>query len=107
MNCQASVTFTAVAGHQVQVREPMLAVKMRRPEKVIAGETVNLQFVVSNPGDGVAERVKVKVMLPDGLEHPRGKVVEFDVGNVAPKEARTVQLACVANGCRPCRIARW
>jgi hypothetical protein len=97
-NCHATVTFTAVAGHQVQVREPQLAVKMRIPEKTVAGETVTLLFAISNPGDGVAELVKLKVMLPEGLEHPRGKIVEFDVGNLAPKEIKTMQLPALAKG---------
>jgi hypothetical protein len=100
-NCHATVTFSAVAGHQVQVREPKLAVKMRAPEKIVAGETVTLLFAVSNPGDGVAELIKLKVMLPEGLEHPRGKIVEFDVGSLAPKEIRTMQLASVAKGTGP------
>jgi uncharacterized repeat protein (TIGR01451 family) len=98
MNCHAVVTFTAVAGHQVQVREPQLAIKMRAPANTIAGENVTLLYAISNPGDGVAESVKVKTMLPEGLEHPRGKIVEFDVGSLAPKEIRTMQLTCVAKG---------
>jgi hypothetical protein len=98
LNCHATVTFTAVAAHQVQVREPLLAVKMRGPDKVIAGENVTLNFVVSNPGDGIAEAIKLKTVLPDGLEHPRGKVVEFDVGNLAPKEVRNLQLICLSKG---------
>jgi hypothetical protein len=98
LNCQATATFTAVSGHQVQVREPLLNIKMRTPDKIIAGENVTLLFAISNPGDGVAELVKVKTMLPDGLEHPRGKIVEFDVGNLAPKEIKTMQLVCVAKG---------
>ena len=69
-NCHATVTFTAVAGHQVQVREPQLTVKMRGADKAIMGETVTLLFAVSNPGDGVAEKVRLKVTLPEGLEHP-------------------------------------
>lgn len=98
LNCQANVTFTGTAAHQVQVHEPQLAVKMRAPDKVVAGETVTLLFAVSNPGDGTAEAVRMKVLLPEGLEHPRGKVVEVDVGNLAPKEIRTMQLGCLANG---------
>ncbi len=97
-NCHATVTFTAVAGHQVQVREPQLAVKMRGPAKTIVGENITLLFAISNPGDGVAELVKLKVVLPEGLEHPRGKIVEYEVGSLAPKEIKTMQFACVAKG---------
>jgi uncharacterized repeat protein (TIGR01451 family) len=76
LNCHATVTFSAVAAYQVQVREPQLAVKMRGPDKVIAGENVTFVFAISNPGDGVAEAVKLKTTLPDGLEQQRGKLAE-------------------------------
>jgi len=98
LQCNAAVTFTAVSAHHVQVREPMLAIKMRAPDKVIAGENVTLLLAVSNPGDGATEAVKVKATLPDGIEISRGKVVEFDVGNLAPKEIRTLQIVGVAKG---------
>jgi Domain of unknown function DUF11 len=98
LNCHATVTFSAVAAYQVQVREPQLAVKMRGPDKVIAGENVTFVFAISNPGDGIAEAVKLKTTLPDGLEPQRGKLVEFDVGNLAPKEVRNVELVFPSKG---------
>lgn len=98
LNCPATVTFSTVAAHQVQVREPQLAVKLSGPDKVVVGENVTLLFAISNPGDGVAESVRVKTVLPDGLEHPRGKVIDFEVGNLAPKEIKTMQLVCAAKG---------
>jgi hypothetical protein len=98
LNNQATVTFSAVAAHHVQVREPQLLVKMSGPAKVIVGENVILLFALSNPGDGVAEAVKLKLTLPDGLDHPRGKLIEFDVGNIAPGEIRPMQLVCQAKG---------
>jgi uncharacterized repeat protein (TIGR01451 family) len=98
LNCHATVTFSAVAAYQVQVREPQLAVKMRGPDKVIAGENVTFVFAISNPGDGIAQAVKLKTTLPDGLEQQRGKLVEFDVGNLAPKEVRNVELVFPSKG---------
>ena len=97
-NCQANVTFTTIAAHQVQVQEPQLAVKMRIPEKVIAGENVTLHYTISNTGDGACEAVKIKTTLPEGIDHPRGRIIEFDVGTIGPKEIRAVQLVCHAKG---------
>jgi uncharacterized repeat protein (TIGR01451 family) len=94
----ATVTFTTVASHQVQVHEPQIAVKMTGPDKVIAGENVTLVFSITNPGDGMAEGVKLKALLPEGLEHARGKVLELEIGNLAPKETKTTQLVCLAKG---------
>ncbi len=107
VNCHATATFTVVAGHQVQVREPQLTIKMRPAENVIAGDTINFLCDLTNPGDGIAEAIKLKAYLPEGLEHPGGhKVIEFDVGNLSPKETRTVRLPCVAkgNGVQQCKI---
>jgi uncharacterized repeat protein (TIGR01451 family) len=98
LNCQAAVTFTAIAGHQVQVREPKLAIKLTSPDKVIAGDSVTIMMVVSNPGDGAADAVKLKAILPEGVEHPHGKTLDFDVGTLSAGETRTMQLVCKTNG---------
>lgn len=99
LNCHATATFTAVAGHQVTVREPQLQIKMKAPEKAVAGENVTLLITATNPGDGMTEAIKAKITLPDGLEHASArKVIDFEIGNLQPKETRTMQLPCVAKG---------
>jgi uncharacterized repeat protein (TIGR01451 family) len=107
LNCQAAVTFTAIAGHQVQVREPKLAIKLNGPEKVIAGDSVTITLAVSNPGDGAAEAVKLKAILPEGVEHPHGKSLDFDIGTLAANETRNMQLVCKTKGGGPqkCEIS--
>ena len=101
MNCNASATFTAVAAHQVQVSEPKLAVTMRSPDKIVAGESVPLVITITNPGDGVADAVKIKIVLPDGIEHGRGKIVDYEVGSLQPKDTKALQLTCLAKGSGP------
>ena len=102
INCHATATFTAIAGHRVQVYEPQLVIKMHAPDKVIAGETVNLIYEITNPGDGITEAIKVKTLPPEGLEHASGRrVIEFDAGNLPPKEMRRIQMPCVAKGAGP------
>lgn len=106
LNCKAAVTFTAAAGHQVMVREPKLAVKVQAPALAMQGETVTLRLDVSNPGDGLAELVKVKTTLPEGLEHgSRLQSHELEVGTLAPGESRTLQLTCLARGTGPQKVA--
>jgi uncharacterized repeat protein (TIGR01451 family) len=98
LTCQATVTFSGAAAHQVQVSEPQLQVKMKGPERVLAGEPVTLLYTVSNPGDGPAESVKLKTLLPEGLEHQHGKAIEVALGTLTAKETRTLQLVCTAKG---------
>ena len=53
---------------------------------VEVGETLVQSIVVSNIGTGVAHDVVVHARVPEGLEHPRGKVVEM-VAYQSPEEA--------------------
>jgi uncharacterized repeat protein (TIGR01451 family) len=94
-NCQASVTFTGSSTLKVLVREPKLVLKVAVPDKIVQGDTATVSLTVSNPGDGQADHVKVKALLPEGLEHARGKIVEVDLGNLTANENRTVQLVCL------------
>src|SRR5262249_42283832 len=94
-SCQAQATFTAVSSLNVQVREPKLALKAAAQEKVILGDTATVALTVTNAGDGLAERVKVKAVLPEGMEHARGKQVEVELGNLVAGESRTVQMVCL------------
>jgi uncharacterized repeat protein (TIGR01451 family) len=92
---QAWVTFTGSTAMSIKVREPKLVVRAAVPDKLLVGETVNLSFTVSNPGDGPTEMVKLRTQLSDGLQHAPGNNLDFSVGTLAPGESRTVQVACV------------
>jgi uncharacterized repeat protein (TIGR01451 family) len=92
--CQALVTFTGSSSARIRVREPKLVVKASGPDKVLLGDVATVSLMVTNPGDGTADQVKIKASLPEGLEHARGRVIEFEVGNLGPNESRSVQLVC-------------
>jgi uncharacterized repeat protein (TIGR01451 family) len=98
LTCQATVTFSGAASHQVQVSEPQIRVRLKAPERVLSAEPVTLLYTVSNPGDGPAETVKLRTILPEGLEHQHGRAIEVDLGTLASKESRTLQLVCTARG---------
>ena len=86
---RASVTFTGISSAtlRIQVREPKLALKVTGPPRVVAGDPVNFMLTVSNTGDCLAGQVKVRARLPVGLQHPHGKDVDFDIGDLATGEA--------------------
>jgi uncharacterized repeat protein (TIGR01451 family) len=94
IECQATVTFSGMSTFKVQVREPKLVVKATAPEKAVLGDPAAFSLTVSNPGDGMADHVKLKTLLSDGLEHSRGKQIELDIGSLAAGENRTVQIVC-------------
>lgn len=92
--CQAWVTFTGSSAMRIKVCEPKLLLKASAPEKVMVGDAATFVLTVSNPGDGPAEQVKIHADLSDGLEHARGKKVDFEIGNLGAGESRSVQLIC-------------
>ncbi len=94
LGCQAWVTFTGSSAMRLKVTEPKLTLKAAGPAKVLVGDAATFVLTVTNPGDGPAEQVKIHAVLGDGLEHPRGKTVELDVGNLAAGESRSVQVIC-------------
>jgi uncharacterized repeat protein (TIGR01451 family) len=91
---QAWVTFTGCSVMRVKVREPKLLLKASAPERVLVGDAAAFTLTVSNPGDGSADQVKIHALLSDGLEHARGNKVDFEIGNLAAGETRSVQLIC-------------
>src|SRR5262249_54661874 len=94
IGAQAWVTFTGSSSMRIRVREPKLMLKATPPEKVLVGDSVTFMLTVSNPGDHPAEQVKIHADLSEGLEHARGNKVDFDLGNLAPGETRSVQVIC-------------
>ena len=92
--CKATVTFTGASVARIKVREPKLTLKATAVDKVLLGDVTTVTLTVTNPGDGSADHIKIKAALSEGLEHTRGKVVEFDLGNLGPNENRSVQLVC-------------
>jgi uncharacterized repeat protein (TIGR01451 family) len=99
--CQAMVTFSGTSTARLRVREPKLMLKASAPEKVLVGDNATIALTVTNPGDGTADRVKVKAVLSDGLENARGRTVDFDLGNLGPNETRSVQLVCTSKAGGP------
>lgn len=104
---QAWVTFTGSSVMQVKIREPKLILKASAPEKVMIGDAAAFTLTVSNPGDGAADQVKIHAVLTDGLEHARGNKVDFEIGNLAAGETRSVQLICAtkSGGAQKCEGA--
>lgn len=88
----ASVTFRADASVRSRSTKPGLGIESSTPEPVLIGEDINVSIVVSNPGTGMSTGVVLVGTLPEGVRHPAGKELEFDVGRLEPGERRTIKL---------------
>lgn len=106
IEAQAWVTFTGATSMRVKVAEPKLSIRAVPPAKITVGDIATFTLMVTNPGDGVAEQVKLHADLAEGLEHGSGRRVEFEIGNLDPGESRTVLLQCLARagGEQACQV---
>lgn len=72
--CQAWVTFTGSTAMKAVVKEPKLAVTIKAPETVVLGDTIPVEYAVSNPGDLSATCVQVSLTgVKDHLPCPELK----------------------------------
>ncbi|GIW95349.1 MAG: hypothetical protein KatS3mg110_3390 [Pirellulaceae bacterium] len=83
---------------------PGLAVQVRGPSRVAAGETIELQVLVSNSGDLYARNVFLTDQLPPTWERldavppaqPMGDVWQWNLGDIAPGDTRQLVIRCRA-----------
>ncbi|REK15516.1 MAG: DUF11 domain-containing protein [Planctomycetota bacterium] len=92
----ARVHFHSEASVRTTATKPMLNVEVYGPSKVLKGQQVTLRIKLSNPGSGAASGVLLTENVPQGLSHPQGKELEFEVGTLKPGESRELDLALVA-----------
>jgi uncharacterized repeat protein (TIGR01451 family) len=92
----AFVRYTGAASGAFDVREPKLTLAMKGTDKAIVGELASQIIVVTNEGDGVATDVTVQALIPEGLEHVRGKKLTLELGSLEPGETRNVRLSLEA-----------
>jgi uncharacterized repeat protein (TIGR01451 family) len=74
----------------------MLAIEVKGPEEVMAGDLASQTVIVSNPGTGLATNIVIEAHVPEGLEHPRGERLMMEIGALAPGETRMVRLPLAA-----------
>jgi uncharacterized repeat protein (TIGR01451 family) len=63
---------------------------------VLIGEGVPLTIIISNPGTGIATGVTLEEDVPDGLSHPAGNELEYEIGSLRPGESRKIELSLTA-----------
>jgi uncharacterized repeat protein (TIGR01451 family) len=86
----ATVTFAPpLVCADITVTEPKLTFTAAAPKEVLVRDPIELQFVVTNDGTGVAEDVRIVATLPAGLRTTDDKAeLVFPVGTLAPGQSR-------------------
>lgn len=99
----ASVHLSADASAKTIATRPQLVVETTMAEHVLVGEELLLKITVSNPGTGVATGVVLEEHVPQGMQHPAGAELEYEVGELRPGESRDLEL--VLSAAQPGRTA--
>ncbi|MFK7817885.1 MAG: hypothetical protein AB8G99_04160 [Planctomycetaceae bacterium] len=92
----ATVNFKAEIGAQTTVTAPRLRLELTGQQEARIGETVEFRYRVINEGSGDASNVWIKNPLPVQLQHPEGKILEYEVGELPAGQSRDVILQLVA-----------
>ena len=99
----ARVVFQAAASARTLATRPALAIEQTGPEQVLIGDPLTYSILISNPGTGAAYGVVLEADIPDGLQHPAGRALEYPVGTLRPGEKRELSLRLTAD--KPGKVA--
>ena len=92
----ASVTFQTEVSVRTVATKPVLVIEHNGPKKALVGEEIPLTITISNPGTGTATGVILEEDVPEGVEHPAGSSLEFEIGDLKPGESRELDLILTA-----------
>ncbi len=92
----ATVSFAAQASARTVSTRPRLVIKHTGPQKMLIGESGAFEITISNPGTGVAKNVLLEEDVPEGLSHPAGRELEYEIGTLKPGETRKLELTLKA-----------
>ncbi len=92
----ATVSFQSQVSARTVATRPLLTIEQSAPPTVLIGGDVIIRVKVANPGTGAASGVILEEDVPEGLSHPAGKALEFEVGTLRPGESRDLELTMKA-----------
>jgi len=85
----ATVTYVVPACSNVKVVEPELKLVKTAPSEVLLCDPIPVKFVVTNPGTGSAQDVKIEDALPSGLQTAEGMSnLVFNAGTLTSGQSR-------------------
>lgn len=88
----AKVSFVAEVAARTVVAAPRLKLELTGPADAILGDALTYHFELVNEGSGDATKVFLRNILPDGLTHPGGDDLEYEVGTLKAGEKKGIDL---------------
>ncbi len=92
----AVVLLSAAASARTVATRPELVVSVTGPQQININESTVVVIELTNTGTGAATGVYLASNLPQGLEHPAGNSLEYEIGTLEPEQTRTLELTLTA-----------
>jgi uncharacterized repeat protein (TIGR01451 family) len=89
---KTTASCDVVTTGEVRWSRAELALTLEAPAVGNVGEPVVIQLEVANRGRAAAENVLLFDELPEGLEHPAGRRLDYPIGRLGPGEVRKTRL---------------
>ncbi len=88
----AKVSFVAEVAARTVVAASKLELEFTGPAHAVVGDPVTYHFKLANAGTGDATKVFLRNILPEGLNHPDGNDLEYEVGTLKAGEVKELDL---------------
>jgi uncharacterized repeat protein (TIGR01451 family) len=94
----ATVSFAAEVASRTTIASPRLSLRLNAAPQVRLGDTITLNFLVSNTGTVDAQRVVLRNIMPENLKlaDVSERDLEYEIGTIPPGKSQTVQLPLTA-----------
>ncbi len=92
----ATVNFSPATKPLADANAPQLKFEISSPRKASVGLPVEFSFRVKNVGRVPARGVTIRDVLPAGLRHPGGDLLEYEIGQISPGKTQEVKLTLIA-----------
>lgn len=92
----ATVSFAAKASIRTRCTRPLLELRTTSGRQVMIGDKHVVNVEINNPGSGDATGVMLLENIPEGVSHPSGESLEFEIGTLRAGETRKLELVLTA-----------
>ncbi|WP_238754753.1 hypothetical protein [Rubinisphaera margarita] len=94
----STVAYKSSVSAQTMVTAPKLEIDLTATPEIALDETAQVHFVIKNTGQGDAHDVILRNLIPEGLEHPAGSDLEYEVGMLKGGDEKEVTLTMIGRG---------
>ncbi|MBN1851917.1 MAG: DUF11 domain-containing protein [Pirellulales bacterium] len=92
----ATVSFASQASIRTRCTRPLLELRTTAGPQVMIGDEHVVSVEIHNPGSGDATGVMLLENIPEGVSHPSGPSLEYEIGTLQAGETRKLDLVLTA-----------